>query len=111
MASNDTSPDHRRDPRFVADLTVQVQGDDGNVAGNLRNVSRSGAAIEFEPMLGKPQVVFEIGESVDVQTDIRPTRGVIVRQDANGIAIKFDKPEEDLLEEIVSAVRKVVDGA
>ena len=46
-----------------------------------------------------------------MQTDIRPTRGVIVRQDANGIAIKFDKPEEDLLEEIVSAVRKVVDGA
>lgn len=109
MTSNHAPPDHRRDPRYDSDIAVQIEGEDGKVAGNLRNVSRSGAAIEFEPTLGKPQVMFEIGDSVDLQTDIKPTRGVVVRQDANGIAIKFEKPEEDLLAEIVSAVRKMVE--
>jgi hypothetical protein len=109
MTSDPANPNQRRNPRYDTDLPVQLLGGDGDVAGNLRNVSLSGAAIEFEPALGKPQVMFEIGESVDLQTEIRPTRGIVVRQDAGGIAIKFEKPEEDLLAEILSTVRRVIE--
>ena len=113
MTTNPTTPNQRRDPRFDADLPVQLQGADGNVAGNLRNASVSGAAVEFEPMLGKAHVVFEIGDSVDLEAAISQdskiaTRGIVVRHDENGIAIKFDKPEEELLGEIVSAVRRAI---
>lgn len=104
------STDHRRDPRFDADLPVQVQGEDGVQPGSLRNVSLSGAAVEFAPSLGKPAVSFDIGDPVAIRPDGRDTvRGVIVRHDAEGIAIKFDAPEESLLAEIVSAVRQVLE--
>ena len=74
----------------------------------------SGAAVEFEPMLGKTNVVFEIGDSVGLQADVGQdskvaTRGIVVRQDENGIAIRFEQPEEELLSEIVSAVRRVIE--
>ncbi len=108
MTSDPTS-NQRRDTRYDTDLPVQLLGSDGDVAGSLRNVSLSGAAIEFLPSLGKADVVFEIGESVDLQTEIKPTRGVVVRQDASGIAIKFEQPEEALLAEILSTVRRVIE--
>ena len=101
--------DQRRDPRYETDLPVQLKGSDGGVAGNLHNVSAGGAAIEFDPALGKPQIAFEIGESVDLHTDIKSARGVVVRQDAGGIAIKFEKREEELLAEILSTVRRVIE--
>ena len=106
--------DQRRDPRYDADLPVQLQGSDGDVAGNLRNVSVSGAAIEFEPLLGKPTVLFEIGDSIDLHADLGQeskvaTRGVVVRSDDTGIAVRFDKPEEELMAEILSAVRRVIE--
>jgi len=103
------SSEQRRDSRYDTDLPVHVLGSEGDVAGSLRNVSASGAAIEFEPALGKPQVMFEIGDSVDLQTDIKPTRGIVVRQDASSIAIKFEQPEEELLAEILSTVRRVIE--
>jgi hypothetical protein len=114
MTSDPTTSNQRRDPRYDADLPVQLLGGDGDVAGNLRNVSVSGAAIEFDPSLGKPTVMFEIGDSVDLQADVGQasnvaTRGVVVRSDENGIAVKFDKPEEDLMAEILSAVRRVIE--
>jgi hypothetical protein len=110
MISDPANSDLRRNPRFDADLPVQLLGSDGDVAGNLRNVSLSGAAVEFEPMLGKSAVVFEIGDSVNLQTNLASAaRGVVVRSDENGIAVKFDKPEEDLMAEILSAVRRVIE--
>ncbi len=104
------SNDQRRDPRYDADFPVQIQGEDANLPGSLRNVSLSGAAVEFAPSLGKPGVSFDIGDPVAIQPQGRDTvRGVIVRHDAEGIAIKFDTPEEGLLAEIVSAVRQVLE--
>jgi len=113
MTSDHKSADQRRAPRFDTDLPVQVAGSEGDaqgsVPGNLRNVSASGAAIEFDPALGKSQVMFEIGDSIELHTDIKPTRGVVVRQDAGGIAIKFDQPEEALLAQIIDTVQKLID--
>lgn len=109
MTSDPTTSDQRRAARYDTDLAVQLQGSAGDVAGSLRNVSVSGAAIEFEPALGKIPVMFEIGASVDLQTEIKPTRGVVVRQDVGGIAIKFEQPEEELLAEILSTVRRVIE--
>ena len=112
------SSDQRRDQRFDADLPVQLLGGDKNIAGNLRNFSISGAAIEFEPDLGKSQVTFEIGDSVDLQTDRgskaqteakTAARGIVVRQDANGISIKFEKPEDALMSEILSTVKRFLE--
>jgi hypothetical protein len=101
--------DQRRDPRFDTDVPVQLQGEAGDIAGSLRNVSLTGAAIEFDPALGRSQVQFEIGSNVDLQTEIKPARGVVVRQDSGGIAIRFEQPEEELLAEILTTVRRVIE--
>jgi hypothetical protein len=110
MASDPTTSNKRRDPRFDADLPVQLLGRESDVAGNLRNVSVSGAAIEFDPARGESQAMFEIGDSIELRTDAGPdARGVVVRRDENGIAVKFDKPEEDLMAEILATVRRVIE--
>lgn len=104
------STDQRRDTRYDANLPVEIQGGDANLAGQLRNVSVSGAAVEFAPSLGKPVVSFDIGDAVAMQPPgADPVRGIIVRHDPDGIAIKFDAPEEGLLAEIVNAVQQVLD--
>lgn len=104
------STNQRRDTRYDANLPVEVQGSDANLTGQLRNLSVSGAAVEFASSLGKPMVSFDIGDAVAMQPrGADPVRGVIVRHDSEGIAIKFDAPEEDLLAEIVNAVQQVLD--
>ena len=106
---------HKRDPRVQTALPVQLRigASTSAIDAEVRNLSRSGAAIEFSPTLGKPDVQFEIGDSVDLETDAaspsaEPKRGIVVRRDANGIAIKFDKPEEELLSQIVETVQRLI---
>jgi len=103
--------DQRRAPRFETDLPVQLSGSDGDALGNLRNLSVSGAAIEFDPTLGKPKILFEIGDSVglrvDPQADAGPeTHGIVVRRDADGIAVKFNQVEDEMMAGILPTIRR-----
>lgn len=89
------------------DVPVLVEWADGAEQGSIRNLSVSGAAIEFEPALGKPPVAFDFGDPVQVQphgSDV--LRGSVVRSYDGGLAMRFERDEENLVESIATIARE-----
>ena len=97
----------RRDERFDTDQPVGIHGGDGNLEGSLRNVSMGGALVEFAPSLGKRDVAFDIGASVELHPQAAGSvRGTVVRYENGAIAVKFVEPEPDLLAQLFNVVRE-----
>jgi hypothetical protein len=104
------SDNQRRHPRFDVDTPAVVQGSDQAQAGNIRNLSASGAAIEFDLTLGKPSAAFDLGDAVEMQPKgSKSVTGVVVRSYDGGIAMQFDENEEDLLQRIAAIAREMRD--
>jgi hypothetical protein len=89
---------------------VVVEWADGTEQGNIRNLSAGGAAIEFEPALGKPPVAFDFGDPVQVQPQgAEVLRGSVVRSYDGGLAMRFERDEESLVESIAAIARDTQD--
>ena len=102
--------EQRQHPRIDADLPVFVQGGEETHAGNLRNVSATGAAIEFSAELGKSSAAFDIGDTVEMQhPGPAAVRGTVVRSYAGGIAMHFEASDGDLLERVAAIARDMRD--
>ena len=95
------SSDQRRHPRVPTDVPVVVKKGEGEHGGRLRDVSAGGAAIEFDPELGKSDVAFDIGEAIEMRPNGTDTvHGTVVRSYNEGVAMQFNELDEDLLERI-----------
>ena len=96
--------DQRGHTRVDTNVPVLVHGGEGSQSGAIRNLSAGGAAIEFDPALGKSTVSFDLGDAVDVQPQgVHPVRGRIVRSHAGGIAMQFDAVQDNLLDALTAA--------
>ena len=97
------SSDQRRHPRVPSDVPVVVKKGEGQQSGRLRDVSAGGAAIEFDPELGKSDVSFDIGEAIEMRPNGTDTvQGTVVRSYNEGVAMQFNELEEDLLERVAA---------
>lgn len=105
-----SSENQRRHPRVDTDVPVVVEWADGSEPGSIRNLSASGAAIEFDPGLGQAPVAFDFGDPVEVQPQGAETlRGTVVRSYDGGLAMRFERDEENLVENIASIAREMRD--
>ena len=105
-----SSDNQRRHPRVDTDVPVVVEWADGAEQGSIRNLSAGGAAIEFEPALGKTPVTFDFGDPVEVQPrGAQTVRGTVVRSYEGGLAMRFEREEENLVESISAIAREAGD--
>ena len=91
-------------------MPVVVEWADGAEQGSIRNLSAGGAAIEFEPALGKPPITFDFGDPVEVQPQgAEVLHGTVVRSYDGGLAMRFDRDEESLLDNVAAIARETKD--
>lgn len=88
-------------------MPVNVTNGENSLSGKITNLSDSGAALEFMPELGKKEVAFEIGNSVEIDSEeTHKVPGSVVRQYEGGIAMQFQKDDTDVLEHITQIVEE-----
>jgi hypothetical protein len=101
------SEENRRHPRVDVKVPVNVSSGENSLPGTITNLSDGGAALEFIPDLGRKDIAFEIGNSVEIdsdQTDRVP--GSVVRSYDGGFAMKFEEDDPGLLEQITDIVNE-----
>lgn len=83
--------ENRTSPRVsLSRLAFAKEGDKAH-GGLLRDVSRSGAFIEFYYPMGRVEHSFEAGDMIELTLDDGPTvTGKAVRIEPEGIAVAFD---------------------
>ncbi len=100
--------EQRQHPRYDTDLPVEIRGDTGAQGGSMRNVSATGAAIEFAPDLGYQPLALDVGSPVEMHAeDASPLKGRVVRSYDGGIAMKFEEGAENLVESIARIAREI----
>lgn len=88
------------------DLNKLAFAKDGERAhgGLLKDISTSGAFLEFEYPLGRVEHNFKSGDTVElILEDATALHGTVVRTKENGVAIQFD-PADDEQREFVEAL-------
>jgi hypothetical protein len=99
------SEENRRHPRVDIKVPVNVSSGNNTLPGTITNLSDGGAALEFVPDLGRRDIAFEIGSSVEIDSEeTAPLPGSVVRSYDGGIAMKFEKDNPGLLEQIADIV-------
>jgi hypothetical protein len=99
--------EQRQHPRYETDLAVEIRGDAGARGGNMRNLSATGAAIEFAPDLGYKPLALDIGAAVEMHADqASPLKGRVVRSYEGGIAMTFEDRADDMVENLARIARE-----
>lgn len=103
------SEENRRHPRVDVKVAVNVSSGESSLPGTITNLSDSSAALEFTSDLGRKDLAFEIGNSVEIdseQTDRVP--GSVVRSYDGGFAMKFEEEDPGLLEQFTDIVSEIM---
>jgi len=101
------SINNRKQPRVDSDIPVNISDGETIFEGILRNLSNSGAAIELSNERGNGPVQFELGNAVEMNSEIKDRiSGRVVRHYDGGFAVKFDSDEGDLLARMARIVRE-----
>lgn len=104
--------DEQRDRlRLALKKLAFAKNDKGARGGLLRDISSSGAGLEFVNPMGTVDQPFLIGDEVEIIVDgFKPLAGKIVRTDEKGIFVHFvlnTADEEMLLAEIMAATNDI----
>jgi len=88
-------PDNkRRHERIPVNEPASVKSGGDSYDGTLTDVSKSGAAVEFDFTKGESRVQFDIGNNVEVDSSILETRrGRVVRRYDKGFAVNFERDD------------------
>jgi len=98
MADNSINDDDNRNFSRLA-ITKLAFAKDGAQArgGLLKDLSTSGAFLEFEYPLGHADHDFNIGDQIELILEDETTlSGTVKRTEDNGVAIYFDRENEEL---------------
>lgn len=99
--------EQRQHPRYDTDVPVEIKAETGAQGGNMRNLSSTGAAIEFAPNLGYIPLSLDVGAAVEMQSqDATAVKGRVVRSYQGGIAMKFEDGTDDLVESLARIARE-----
>ena len=89
------SKDQRKFPRKEADESADISAGEKVYAGNIKDISEGGAAVEFRFPSGEERERFDIGSRVELNPEkSHPKSGRVVRQYVNGVGLEFD-PSQD----------------
>jgi len=103
--------EHRDRQRLdLAKLAFAKDGDNAR-GGLLKNISSTGASLEFVYPMGRGEHTFVTGEAVDIDIDGFDTlKGKIIRTEETGIAVHFDleaEREDTLIAEIMRVANEI----
>ncbi len=99
--------EHRDRQRLDLSKLAFAKHDDYARGGLLKDISSSGARLEFVYPTGRAEHSFTLGEHVEIEIDgFDSLAGEVTRISEDGIAIQFDRGadnEDELIAEIMSA--------
>ncbi len=104
--------EHRDRQRVVISKLAFAKLDNYARGGLLKNISSSGACLEFVYPTGKIEHSFDQGDPVDIEIDgFDSLTGYVKRVSETGIAVEFDEQasdEDQLIAEIMTVTTQVV---
>lgn len=104
------SDDEKRD-RLRVDLTKLAFAKDGDAAhgGLLKDISSTGASMEFVYPLGRVEHSFKVADSIEMDIDgLRSIKAEIVRATEKSIAVKFTDIDEDEIIALIMAAENEI---
>jgi len=81
----------RRHERKPVNEPASVKSGSDSIDGTLKDVSISGAAVEFDFAMRETNMPFDIGSNVEVEADaLKNQKGRVVRHYDKGFAVNFE---------------------
>ncbi len=84
------SQDKRKHPRKIIDEPVEITTENKVFEGTIKDISKGGAAVEFNFSTGDERQSFDIGSRIELNPEKSdPRSGRVVREYVNGVGLEF----------------------